>query len=441
MSSPRQGSFNRAACVIGAGPAGLAAAAALSARGVDCEVLEHHTRPGGIWATGRRPSPIWSGTRLISPAAIAGFPDAPMPGRGYPTAAEVGEYLDAFASDHRLHGLIRFSRTVRAVTRSGSGWQVDTGDVRRHYETVVLATGQHWVPRVPIGIAGFAGQVLHSSAYLGSAPFNDQRVLIVGGGNSAGDLASDLASSAAAVTLSVRRGFYIIPRWIDGQPTAEWVQGPTGSADRLSALVRERQRQLHAYGMPWPEGTLLESNPVVNDRLAELITARRVLLRPPLAGCAGRTVQFRDGTEEAFDTVIFATGYRPGPLVRALAQPTRDRLDLVGGMISPSWDGLLVLGLFEADGPTFPVLALQAELAARIVALRHDGADASDLEATIAPAAAAIDARAGRRYSGSPRNYAAVSFHAYTQQLLAMTAALDVHSRTAQQEGAPAPRR
>ena len=188
------------AIIIGAGPAGLATAAALRARGLNASILEKSDAVGAVW---RR---HYDRLHLHTDRARSGLPGLPISkayGR-YPSRAHVVEYLEAYAAKFGLEPV--FNAPVRAVRRDGRAWRVEAAENSRSAPIVVVATGWADYPHAPTwpGMETFGGPILHSSVYRNPAPFADTRVLVVGFGNSGAEIALDLAEAGIDVALSVR---------------------------------------------------------------------------------------------------------------------------------------------------------------------------------------------------------------------------------------------
>ena len=183
------------AIIIGAGPAGLATAAALRARGLNATILEKSDAVGAVW---RR---HYDRLHLHTDRARSGLPGLPIPkayGR-YPSRAQVVEYLEAYAAKFDLKPV--FNAPVRAVRRDGQAWRAEAGEESRTAPIVVAATGWADYPCMPTwpGMETFDGPILHSSRYRNPAPFAGKRALVVGYGNSGAEIALDLAEAGIDV--------------------------------------------------------------------------------------------------------------------------------------------------------------------------------------------------------------------------------------------------
>src|ERR1700751_1092313 len=238
------------AIIIGAGPAGLATAAALRARGLEATILEKSDAVGAVW---RR---HYDRLHLHTDRARSGLPGLAIPkayGR-YPSRAHVVEYLETYAAKFALRPV--FNAAVRAVRRDGRGWRAEAGENSQNAPVVVVATGLADYPHAPTwpGMETFDGPILHSSSYRNPAPFTGKRVLVVGFGASGAEIALDLAEAGIDVTLSVRSPVNVVPRELFGVPilffpaAERWL--PPRVADMINApLLRVAIGSIERLGL------------------------------------------------------------------------------------------------------------------------------------------------------------------------------------------------
>ncbi|UBV44543.1 NAD(P)/FAD-dependent oxidoreductase (plasmid) [Deinococcus taeanensis] len=280
------------AIVVGAGQAGLATAHHLQRRGLPFLMLEAGARPVGSWLR------HYDSLKLFSPARYAALPGLPFPGDPdhYPARDEVTAYLEAYARQHRVP--LVTGADVTQVLPTGAAFRVLTGDGRTFStRTLVAATGTYRTPRVPElpGHASFQGRTLHSLEYRQPDPFRGERVVVVGAGNSAVQIAVELARMAR-VTLAARTPVPFVPQRPLGRDVHDWItwlqvdQLPLGQFGRLPS-----PRSVFdpgTYRAAFREGRLDQ--------------------RPMFARFTARGVVWSTGREEAVDSVVFATGYRTG---------------------------------------------------------------------------------------------------------------------------------
>lgn len=406
-------------CVIGAGPAGLAMARALDQAGVDFVVYERLPDIGGIWDISNPQTPVYENTHFISSARMSAFEHFPMPADypDYPRHDQVLAYLRAFARDFELLGHVVCDTEVACVRATGGAWEVERHDgVVERFAGVILATGHNWQSNVPELPGKFAGEALHSREYFSSSRMRAKRVLVVGGGNSACDIACDIREVATSVSLSLRRGYYFIPKYIFDTPADELAQSGQTSRPAFSMMLSMLVKTLEGHGVPRPTHRLFEANPVVNTQIIEAIASGAVTVEPDIRRLSGDRVEFVDGTQKPFEAIVYATGFKYDlPELHDIVAWRAGRPDLVLNTFSPAHPGLYILGLFETDGGAFPILSLQAKMVARMIsALDSSAADAGWI-ADVAGQHA--DLAGGRDYVKSERHAISVNRRAFMQAL------------------------
>ncbi|CAH0348831.1 NAD(P)/FAD-dependent oxidoreductase [Aquabacterium sp. CECT 9606] len=307
-----------AVVVVGAGPAGLAVAACLQKKKVPCIVLEQHDHVGSSWLG------HYHRLHLHTDKAHSALPfyDFPKSYPRYPSRQQVVDYLNAYARHHQiqpLHG----QKIVRACRTEGD-WEIHSQDTVYRARSLVVAAGYNREPQRPAwpGMDAYQGQILHSSAYTHGASLKGQRVLVVGLGNSGGEIAIDLHEHGAQPTLAVRSPVNVIRREVFGIPflTIGILQKalPPQWADALNApVMRMLTGDLSQYGLRQPdEGPITQIRkhgrvPFIDVGTIQLIKQGQVQVRPGIERFTEQGVVFSDGRDEAFDTVVLATGYRP----------------------------------------------------------------------------------------------------------------------------------
>ncbi|HYJ14201.1 MAG TPA: NAD(P)/FAD-dependent oxidoreductase, partial [Candidatus Limnocylindria bacterium] len=222
-------------CILGAGSSGLAVAKNFRARGVPFDCLEREAEIGGNWNFGKPNSSIYRSTRLISSKRLTEYVDYPMPKEWpeHPPHELVFQYLRDYAQHFGLYENIEFNTAVERIERAvasepgAAGWDITLADGRRrHYAGIIIANGHNWDPRWPEFGGSFAGEVIHSANYKEPVIARGRRVLVVGGGNSGFDIATDVAAHADMVFHSLRRGYHVLPRFQRGTPIdqcGEWM--------------------------------------------------------------------------------------------------------------------------------------------------------------------------------------------------------------------------
>lgn len=416
---------NRSVCVIGAGVSGLFATRRLIEEGVAARVIEQRPDLGGLWNRDARYGGAYRSAHLISSKHTTELADFPMPAEfpDFPSHAHVLEYLRQFAGRHALAQHISFGRRVTsAVPLPGGGWRVALDDGGEdEYAALIIANGHHWDPAPPpVDTAAFDGMSFHSASYDTPDCLAGRKVIIVGLGNTACDIAVDAVYAGATVTMSVRGGNHLVPKYLLGRPTDRLSKElPTArltsklpSAMRATLderMIRTLAGNPERYGLPRPRGRLYERQPLVNSLLMYHLGHGDIHIKPPVTSVRNSCVWFGDGSEEKADVIVWCNGYQvsvPFLDVRAhLAGDQRGRPRLWLNMFHPSRDDVAVVGMVDPLG-SWTALDLQAQLAARRLRAVLDG------EGRVPPAAG-VTALPG---SGPDREWL-FRGHAYTGTL------------------------
>lgn len=261
--------------IVGGGPAGLILGRHLGEHRIPYRILERGKigqawrgmRTGMVLLSPSVPGTDWTSLSLDSP--LWALPGARKP---FPTREDFLCYIEAYARGFGVR--LTENVTVARAAAANGGFRVETSAGDRECRFLVLATGAYATPHFP-RIPGIAGSpaVLHSSDFVHCMAYEGKRVLVIGGGNSAAEIAIDLAG-AARVTMCTRGPL----RFFSDTGRLEDIRGSSESL--LKELVR--------FGI--------------------------VVLREgdPATSVSGPRVTFRSGDREAFDWILCATGYRPG---------------------------------------------------------------------------------------------------------------------------------
>ncbi|HEX6683687.1 MAG TPA: NAD(P)-binding domain-containing protein [Candidatus Limnocylindrales bacterium] len=315
------------ACVIGAGPCGLAALKNLLQAGLrDVVCFEESDGIGGNWAFTDDPgrAGVPDCTHIISSKRLSSFDDFPMPPHypDFPSHRQMLAYFTGYATQFRLLPHIRLGHRVERCELGDDGrWTVrvsttDGTTVVERFDHLLICSGHHRQAFIPDFPGTFSGALLHSSAYKRAEEFRGKRVLIVGAGNSAADIAVDLARQASYTAISMRAGAYFIPKLMFGKPTdaayAFWRNKLPRPLLRsaLRLWLRLTVGRWQDYGLAAPAHPPLEKRPTMNSAILEALRHGRVVARPGIHSFDGHTVHFTDGTAESFDAVVMGTGFR-----------------------------------------------------------------------------------------------------------------------------------
>ena len=302
--------------IVGAGPAGLAAAATLRARGIDATIIERG-RVGEPWR-GRYDRLHLHTIRSLS--HLPGYRIPPDFGR-WVARDQFVQYLEQYAAHHHLEP--RFGVEATRIDRDDGIWSVRTNAGTMPARVVVVATGYTRLPHLPRWPGTFAGPMVHSVEYRNPQPYRDQDVLIVGAGNSGTEIAVDLAQGGAArVRIAVRTPPNILRRDVKGFPIQllgiVFRRLPPRLLDQLFlVLERTTTPELSGYGLPRPSAPFSQFRrtgtvPIFDVGFIDAVRSGVIEVVPGVAALEGQAVVLADGSRVFPDAVVAATGYHPG---------------------------------------------------------------------------------------------------------------------------------
>jgi len=300
------------ALVVGAGPAGLATSRALSHAGVRHVVLERGGQIGQTWAN------LYDNLVLHTAKRLSALPGLDFPSSTplFPTRRDFLAYLHRYADTFRVP--VEMKTEVASLHNVDGTWVArTTSGAEIQARAVVVATGivsNPHIPEIP-GRQRFSGRVLHSVEYRRPDDFTGKRVLVVGAGNSAGEISVELARAGADVTLAVRSGAFVVPREIAGIPIQYLSVGlaslPNSTQRTIAAMIGRLSSLVRGPAMlPPPPPTDCPNVPLIGFQLADLLRAGTIRLKGGVVDFTTGGVRFSDDSEQPFDSVILATGYR-----------------------------------------------------------------------------------------------------------------------------------
>ena len=371
-------------CIVGAGSSGLVAAKALLARGIACDVFEKGSDLGGMWRyeNDNGVSSAYRSLHIDTSRKSLGYPDFPIPESmpDFLSHAQVLAYLEDYATHFGLRPSIRFRTEVTRVAPARDGrWDVTLADgCVRNYRAVLVANGHLWSPRMASFPGRFDGEQVHSHHYRTAQPFDGRDVLVIGIGNSAVDIAVDLARQARSVTLSTRRGAWVMPKYIMGIPTDRWgaffarrLKLPTRwTRSLLGKLMLVAVGRQERYGVPKPDTPIWREHACVSQDLLPYVGHGWIRIKPNVRELRGHEVAFVDDSTAPFDAIIHATGYHTTfPFLAPDVFEVRDHeVALYRRMVVPDRPGLFFVGLVQPIGPTIPLVEIQARWVAGVLA-------------------------------------------------------------------------
>lgn len=378
----RHDAVHRHTLVVGAGPAGLAVAACLKRAGIPCLILEQGDRVGATWHR------HYDRLHLHTDKGHSALPMVPFlkDDPRYPSRVQVISYLEAYARQFQLEP--RFGQQVLAARYDYPLWTVLTQDTRYQAVNLVIATGYNREPYLPnwSGQTSFRGTLIHSSQYRNGEPFAGQKVLVVGFGNSGGEIAIDLWEHGAQPSLAVRSPVNVIPRELFGIPILAIgiVQSklPPRLADALNApILRAVVGDLTRYGLrklPYGPATQIRHDariPLIDVGTIKLIKQGQITVCPGIEKFTEEGVTFTDGKQGKFDAVILATGYRPR--VNAFLEEASAAYDEQGTPLSSGREapipGLYFCGYYVSPTGMLREIALEAQRISIAIARKRAG--------------------------------------------------------------------
>ncbi|XP_035504528.2 flavin-containing monooxygenase 5 isoform X1 [Scophthalmus maximus] len=397
----------RRAAVVGAGSSGLACIKICVDEGLEPVCFESSDDIGGMWRFKESPVPeqssIYRSLVVNTSKEMMCFSDFPMPAEypNYMHHSQLLKYFRLYAEHFQLLRYINFQTTVRSVTQrpdfSLSGqWDIVTinrdGEEERHvFDAVLVCKGPNTHPVLPLsdfpGHETFSGRCLHSWEYKDADACRGKRVVVVGIGNSGGDIAVEISRSADKTFLSTRQGAWVMSRAsTSGLPVD--MTHITRLNNMLTLLLPKTlvnwttERALNhkydhgLYGLK-PRHRFLDQSPLINDDLPGRILQGAVVMRPNLKGFVESGVVFEDGTVEGnIDAVLFCTGYigKFPFLPPALSEGIHEELILYKRLFPPSLQHptLAIVGHFRTKGPVMPIVEMQARWAVKVFSgLKH----------------------------------------------------------------------
>lgn len=422
-------------CVIGAGSSGLTAMRSLKEKGIDFTCFELGSDVGGLWRyendNGR--SAAYESLHINTSRQMMEFAAYPMPDDypDYPNHRQITSYFEGFADHFDLRDSIRFQTEIEAaVPVEGGGWEVTWKPLGGESDSgiftdVMVCSGHHWDKRWPEpsfpGSDTFEGEQLHAHDYRTPEVFDGKRVLVLGLGNSATDIAVESSRHAEETFLAMRRGAWIVPKYIGSKPTDQYTTGIMSRTPirfqslGLSLMLRMTVGKPTDYGLPKPDHRLLHAHPTISQDLYNRLGHGAIKIKPNIARLEGDSVIFEDGTKEKVDVVVYCTGYRINfPFLAQTEFNAEDnKVDLYQRVVSPEQPGLYFIGLIQALGAIMPLAEVQCDWVAELI--KGEGALPDQLE--MYREIADDHSKMGRRFVKSKRHTVEVDFDPYLRTL------------------------
>ncbi|XP_066482182.1 flavin-containing monooxygenase 5-like [Tiliqua scincoides] len=435
--------------IIGAGASGLCSIKCCLDEELEPVCFETSDDIGGLWRYKEIPederASIYRSVIINTSKEMMCFSDFPIPAEfpNFMHNFKIMDYFRMYAKHFDLLKHIRFRTKVCSVTRrpdfSNTGqWDVVTETDGKQessiFDAVLVCTGHHTHPHLPLssfpGIEKFKGRYFHSRDYKNPDEFKGKRVIVIGIGNSGGDLAVEISHTAQQVFLSTRRGAWILNRVSDN-----------GYPGDIALITRFKQFQKQFFTLSltnvWMENKLnfrfnhshyglkpkhrfFSQHPTVNDDLPNRIISGRVLVKSNVREFTETAAIFEDGSkEEDIDVVVFATGYRFSfPFLGNCVNVIENQITLYKYIFLPHLEKptLAIIGLIQPLGAIMPISELQARYATRVFKGLATLPTVSEMMSDISMTKAAMR----KRYVKSQRHTIQVDFIDYMDELASL---------------------
>ena len=415
-------------CIIGAGSSGITVAKSLQDKGLVFDVFEKGSDIGGMWRyeNDNGQSSCYASLHIDTSRPNLGYSDFPID-RDLPdflSHAQFLGYLETYADRFGLREKVTFNTRVETVEPDGNRFNVtlSTGEVR-NYGTVIVANGHLSDPRYPDFPGSFDGDVVHSHYYRTADPYAGKKVLVVGLGNSAVDIAVDLARRADHVYISTRRSAWVMPKYLMGIPIDQVsaflgrkLNLPTTMTRRVMAvLVRFFAGDQERFGVPRPKHPMWREHATLSQELLPYIGHGYISVKPNVRELQGGNVVFDDGSVEPVDAIVHATGYKVTfPfLPKTLFDPAEQAGRLYRRMVSLDHPGLIFAGLVQPIGPTIPLVERQGRWIAGVLS---GAVELPPLDQRRSEVEKHLE-RQRRTYLDSPRYVLEVDYRGYSRQM------------------------
>lgn len=421
-------------CVIGAGPSGITTIKRLKEHGIPYDCFEASDNVGGNWyyQNPNGMSACYQSLHIDTSKFRMGMKEFPVPEDwpDYPHHSQIFTYLNDYVDHFGLRDTITFNTKVTRAYREQDGrWSVTTSDgMTRSYDVLLVANGHHWDPRWPEPAypGEFTGEQIHAHSY--NTPFDpidmrDRRVLVVGSGNSAMDIASELSMRfvASELHISMRRGVWVFPKYINGKPSDKimlpswvprkiqhWLMGRT---------MRQQLGSMQNFGLPEPKYQPWEAHGTISGEFLQRAGSGDIKARPGIDRFDGKTVHFTDGSASEFDVIVWCTGYKISFPFFEQPEFTADEDNrpprLFKRMLLPGVPNLIYMGLAQS----LPTLVNFAEQQSRWVVPYLKGEYAPPSEQEMQAIIDADEAFYLADYYQSPRHTIQLHFDHYVGKL------------------------
>lgn len=407
MPLSRDSSRSPLVAVIGAGPCGLVAAKTLKECGISVVCFETGDRVGGLWSIENkngRGGPYRS-LHINTSTAMTQFSDFPLPtdAGDFPSHTVMGRYFSDYANHFALQEVLRFGIEVRQCVPVADGYHLSLFDraakvqFERRFDALVVANGHHWDPSFPqpLPTEGFTGQTIHSGSYMNPrdpVDVSGKRVLVLGIGNSAVDIACEVCEAGArSVSVSSRRGAWILPKYFRKRPIDQGGGIPHFLPAKLrrtlvTRLFRALFGSMGQFGLPEPDHLIGEAHPTISTKFPLLVRARMISVLPEVVNARDARIEFTNGQSEEFDLVVYCTGYKVTfPFFdQAHVSAPNNEISLFHRVFHPQHRRVFFVGLAQPLGAIMPIAEQQSQMIAAHLQGRYNLPEAHEMQEAVA---------------------------------------------------------
>jgi indole-3-pyruvate monooxygenase len=363
--------------IVGASIAGLASAACLSKASIDYIIIEKHSAVVTPWRNHYERLHLHTNKKLSRLPFKKFQSKIPV----YPSRLQVVEYMDSYQKDFDIQPI--FNTEAKTIYQEGDYWITETNNRKFKSKNIIMATGAYGLPKNIefSGMESFPGKILHSCRFKNGQEFKDQKVLVVGFGNSACEIAINLYEQGASPSLSVRSAVNVLPRDILGIPVLQlgllMSVLPPKLADKLNApLIRLLTGDITKLGLrKLPYGPLEQmqkdqSVPLLDIGTLKLIREKHCVVYDDIDHVENKTVFFKSGRRDEFDAIVAAIGYHKG-FQQNLLQVGKNRFEDLNVCVDKQKyfgkDGLYFCGFYVSPTGQIREISLDAQKIAKSI--------------------------------------------------------------------------